>query len=158
MPQDRFSRGSPYPDTPSSSAVDLLIALHPVAVALDIDHTAVVQEPVEDSGGDQRVTEELFPLREALIGSDNRAGPLIPPADELKKQMSLLPSDRHIADFIDHDKSVSVIAAAPRGAFGVLLELADELRHGRKVDADAGIAGLDRKRSGKMGLPYLIDR
>jgi len=39
----------------------------PVAVALDVDDFAVVQQPVEDGGGDHGIPEELLPVGEAFI-------------------------------------------------------------------------------------------
>jgi hypothetical protein len=41
--------------------------LEPVAVAVDRDDFAVVQEPVEDRGGQDLVAEDLAPFAEGLI-------------------------------------------------------------------------------------------
>ena len=38
-----------------------------VAVALDVDDLAVVQQPVEDSGGDDGIPEELLPVGKAFV-------------------------------------------------------------------------------------------
>lgn len=46
---------------------DSLVFLESVAVSLDVDHLAVVQETVEDGGGDHRVTEQFLPVGKALV-------------------------------------------------------------------------------------------
>ncbi len=48
--------------------------LEPVAGAVDGDDVAVVEEPVEDGGGEDFVTEDLAPFAEGLVrGEDDRA-------------------------------------------------------------------------------------
>ena len=39
----------------------------PVALTTDVQHVAVMQQPVEDRRGDDGVAEELAPLAEALV-------------------------------------------------------------------------------------------
>ena len=48
----------------------------PVALAADVEHVAVVQQPVQDGRGDDGVAEKLAPLAEALVGSQDDAAPL----------------------------------------------------------------------------------
>jgi len=43
------------------------MALKAVAVPLDVDDPAMMQQPVEDGRGDHRVTEEFLPIREAFV-------------------------------------------------------------------------------------------
>ena len=45
----------------------------PEALAAYVEHVAVVQQPVEDRGGDHRVAKEFAPLAEALVGSQGDA-------------------------------------------------------------------------------------
>ncbi len=40
------------------------MALQPVAVALDVDHLAMVQKAVKDDRRDDRITEEFLPVGE----------------------------------------------------------------------------------------------
>ncbi len=60
----------------------------------------VMQQPVQDGGGDDAVTEHLAPGAEALVaGRDHRAA-LVAPADQLEEQIGALPVDRQIADLV----------------------------------------------------------
>jgi hypothetical protein len=45
----------------------VLSRLGGIAVALDVDELAVVQQPVVDGGGDHGIPEELLPVGEAFI-------------------------------------------------------------------------------------------
>ena len=49
----------------------------PVALATDVQHLAVVQQPVQDGRGDDGIAEKLAPLAEALVGRQDDAAPLI---------------------------------------------------------------------------------
>lgn len=57
----------------------------PVAVALDVDHHAVVEQPVQDFGGNNRITEEFLPVTEILVGGDDSRVSFIPVGDELEE-------------------------------------------------------------------------
>jgi len=57
-----------------------------VAVALDVDDLAVVQQPVEDGGGDHGIPEELLPVGEAFVGGDDRGASLVAVGDELEER------------------------------------------------------------------------
>jgi len=46
-----------------------------------------MQEPVEDSGGDHLVAEDLAPLRDHLIGGDEHAAALVAARDELEEEV-----------------------------------------------------------------------
>ena len=46
------------------------VSAEPVARALDLDDGGVVQEPVEECGGDEGVAEDLAPLGEAAVGGE----------------------------------------------------------------------------------------
>lgn len=61
----------------------------------------MVQQPVEDGGSDHGVPEELLPVREALVGRDDRRASLIAVRHELEEEVSLLADHRDVADFID---------------------------------------------------------
>ena len=66
------------------SVHDLLFLAHKffaffetVRLALDVDHGAVMQDTVQDGGGDGDVGKDLVPLGEGLIGSEDGGGLLI---------------------------------------------------------------------------------
>src|SRR5512134_3850057 len=45
----------------------------PVAVAADGDHVAVMQQPVEDGGGDHRIAEHRAPFAAAAVAGNHQA-------------------------------------------------------------------------------------
>ena len=59
------------------------MAFEPIAVSLDVDHLAVVEQPVEDGRCDHGIAEELLPVAEALVGGDDRRVSLVAVGDEL---------------------------------------------------------------------------
>jgi hypothetical protein len=65
------------------------MVLKPAAVAVDVDHLAVVQQPVEDGGGDHCIPEEFLPVGTALIRSDNGGAAVVAMGDELEEQVCL---------------------------------------------------------------------
>lgn len=47
------------------------LAFQPVAVSLDVDDPAMVEQSVQDRRGDDLVTEQLLPVDEALVRCDD---------------------------------------------------------------------------------------
>ena len=92
---------------------DVLLLLHiffaffqAVAFAFDVDDGAVVQDAVQDRGGDGDVGEDLVPLRKGLVGGKDGGGLLIPPGNELKEQVRPLNIHREITDLVDDEQLV----------------------------------------------------
>ena len=54
----------------------------PIALAPDVDHVAVMQQPVEDGRGDDGVPEQFAPLAEALVRSEDYGAPLVAGGDQ----------------------------------------------------------------------------
>ena len=50
----------------------------PVALATDVQHVAVMQQPVQDGRGDDSVAEQLAPFAESLVGRQDDAATLVP--------------------------------------------------------------------------------
>jgi hypothetical protein len=72
----------------------------PVRVALDGDDHRVVQQPVEQRGGDHGVAEDLGPLAEAAVaGQDHRAA-LVAGVDELEEQVAAAGAHRQVAELV----------------------------------------------------------
>ena len=46
--------------------------------ATDVEDMTVMEQPVQDGRGDDRVSQELSPFSEALVGSQDDAAPLVP--------------------------------------------------------------------------------
>ena len=126
------------------------VIFEPIAVTFDVDDPGVMEEPVQDGRGDDRVAEKLLPVDEALVGGQDRRALLVPVGDELEKEISLAAVDREITDLVDDDQA----GREERLPFALgFLELADQRRHGREVDLKAVTAGLDGQGDGQMGLP-----
>ena len=90
------------------SVHDLLLLAHkflsllePVRLTFDVDHSAVMQDTVQDGGGNGDVSKNLVPLGEGLIGSEDGGGLLIPPGNQLEEQIRALDVHREISNFID---------------------------------------------------------
>ncbi len=61
------------------------MSAHAVAATADVDDDGVVDEAVDDGGGDDLVSEDLAPVREATIrGEDDGRRLLVATADDLK--------------------------------------------------------------------------
>ena len=66
----------------------------PVRLALDVDNGAVMQDTVQDSGGDGDVGKDLVPLGEGLVGGKNGGRFLIPSGNELEKEICKSSNDQ----------------------------------------------------------------
>src|SRR3546814_10858441 len=66
------------------------VLTHPVAGALDLDDDGVVQQPVEQRGGDNGFAEDLTPFGEAAIGSEDHGAFFVTGVDE---QIGRAPSE-----------------------------------------------------------------
>ena len=82
------------------SVNDLLFLAHKffaffqaIGFAFDVDHRTVMQDTVQDRGGNGDIGEDLIPLGEGLVGSKDGRGLLIAPGDELEAQVR--PLDVH---------------------------------------------------------------
>ena len=65
-------------------------------MALDVDHSGVMQEPVEDRRGDDGIAEKFLPVDEALVRGQDRRALFVPVGDELEEQISLAAVDGQI--------------------------------------------------------------
>ncbi len=72
-----------------------------IGVALDVDCRRVMEDPIEDGGGDHRVPEDLVPLAEASVRGQDESALLVAAGDELEKQVRTVPVDRDLADLVD---------------------------------------------------------
>ena len=69
----------------------LPFVLEPVAFSTDVEHVAVVQQPVQHRRGDHGVAEQFAPLAEALVGSEDYAAPLVASRDQGEEGGGRLP-------------------------------------------------------------------
>ena len=77
-----------------------------VGLTFDVDDSAVMQNAIQDSGGDGNVGKDLIPLGEGLVGSKDGRCFLIPSGNELEEQVCSLNIHREIADFVNDEHPV----------------------------------------------------
>ena len=93
---------------------DLLLLAHKflslfeaVRFALDINDGAVMQNAIQDSGGNRNIGKDLVPLGEGLIGSEDGGGLLIAPGNQLEEKVGALDVHREIANLVNDQHLVS---------------------------------------------------
>jgi len=116
----------------------------------------MVQEPVEDGGGDDLVGEDLAPLGEGLVAGDDDRAAFVAVADQLEHHVRRGPVAGQVAHFVeDQDRGPKVgleLAGEPAGGFGGT-ELTDAVIEAGEVDRVPGLAGGDGERDRDVGLP-----
>ena len=80
-----------------------LALLQAVRLALNVNHSAVMQDTIQDCGGDRDIGEDLIPLGESFVGGKYCRGLFVSSGNELKEQVCALDIYRKIADFIDDE-------------------------------------------------------
>ena len=79
----------------------LALGSKPVAVAADRQHMAMVQEPVEDRGGDHGIGEHRAPFGNATVRRDQHGAGFVAPADQLEEQVRGVGLQWQVAEFVD---------------------------------------------------------
>src|SRR5215471_10077294 len=99
------------------------------ALAFDDDGIDVVQDAVEDGGGEGAVViEDLSPVFVDAVGGDHQRRALVALADNLEQQVGTVFVDRQVAELVD-DKQAGLEVAAD-----LPLEAAGGLRGGERID------------------------
>src|SRR5207249_9293129 len=83
----------------------------PVALAFEGDHGCVVDESVDQGGGDHRVAEDLAPLLEAAVGGDDDRAAFVAAGDEREEEIRGLAFEGEVADLVDDEQVVALQAA-----------------------------------------------
>ena len=134
---------------------ELGVLTQAVAGALDLDDHGVVQEPIEERGGNHRVAEDLAPLGKAPIGGEDHGAPLVASVDQLEEQAAAIGDDRQVADLVDDQERGTAeeadLVAQPALALG-LGECGDEVGERDEVDAAPGLDRLDPEGDRKVAL------
>src|SRR3546814_8558401 len=73
----------------------------PIAVTADCDHGAVVQQAIQDGGGDHRVAEHRAPLGDRAVRGEQDRAALVTPADQLEEQVGGVRIERQVAELVD---------------------------------------------------------
>jgi hypothetical protein len=74
-----------------------------VALAFEGDHGGVVDEAIDERGGDHRVAEDFAPGFEAAVGGDDDRTAFVAARDEREEQVGGLAFKRQVADFVDDE-------------------------------------------------------
>ena len=72
-----------------------------VRLALDVDNGAVMQDAVQDGGGDGDIGKDLVPLREGFVGGKDGRRFFIPSGNKLEEQVCALDVHGEVADLVD---------------------------------------------------------
>ena len=84
----------------------LLAFLETVALAFDVDDSAMMQYSVQNGRCDSDVCKNLVPLGKGFVAGKDRGDLLIPSCNELKEQISPLNIHGQIADFVDDEQLI----------------------------------------------------
>ena len=82
----------------------LTLLLQTVALPLDVDDGRMVEQAVEDGGGDDPVAKDLAPDGEGLVGGDQDGALLVAAGNELEEQVGGHPVDGQVADLVDDEE------------------------------------------------------
>src|SRR5215813_766275 len=114
---------------PKNGGGERALGLGAEALALNDDGIDVVEDAVEDGGGERAVVvEDLRPVLVGTIGGDHHRRALVALADDLKQQIGTVLIDRQVAELVD-DQQVGLEIAAD-----LPLEAAGGLRGGERID------------------------
>ncbi len=80
------------------------VLAHAVAGALDLHDDGVVQQAVEQGGGDHRIAEQAAPFREAPVGGQDHGTTLVAGVDQLEQQVSGRSTQGQVADLVDDEQ------------------------------------------------------
>ena len=71
-----------------------------VTRSLDLNDDGVMEEAIEEGGGDNWVAEDLAPFGEAAIGGKDHGAALVAGIHELEEQIPAARDDRQVPDFV----------------------------------------------------------
>lgn len=88
---------------------NLLAVSEPVGIVSEGENLAPVSEPVEESGGEDGITEEFSPAIEALVGGNDDGGILVELRDELEEEVGLEPANGEVAQLVNKHTPIKLI-------------------------------------------------
>ena len=146
--QSRPPGSTPDPDDPGPMSTQDRLR------SLGAEHVAVVQQSVEDGGGQDVVGEHAAPLGESFVAGQDDAAAFVAAADQLEHHVRRGPVQRQVANLVqDEDDGAEVgleFLGEPAGGLGDA-QLADGLIQAGEVDRVAGRAGRDGQGDGEVG-------
>ena len=126
-----------------------------VAGAGEFDEPSVVDDAVDDRGGEFVVGEDRAPFAELDVRGEDDAASLVRAGDDLVEQAGAVDVEGHVAEFVEDeqvgfgDVLEQVVEVAV--AFG-LAQLEHEAGGGEKPDVHALVDGEHAQRGGQVGL------
>lgn len=111
-----------------------------IARSLDLDDDRVVEKPVEQRGGDDRISEDLAPFGKAAIGGEDHGALLVSGVDELEEEIAAAGNDRQVADLVDDQEGrpAEIAQALPELTFPLSRgQRGNDVGEGGEVDAPA---------------------
>ena len=73
----------------------------PVAVAGDLNDDGVMQQPVQECGGNHVIAEQLAPLAKTPVGGEDDGAALVAGVDQLEEQVGATLLHRQVANLVD---------------------------------------------------------
>ena len=138
-------------------AHEFLTFFQMVRLALDVDHGAVMQDAIQDCGGNGDVGKDLVPLGEGLVRGEYGRRLLIPSDDQLEEQVCALNIHGEIANLVNDEHPVlgqdfELVGQAvlEMGLF----ELLNELVAIHVVGGEAVLGRHKAQHGGQMGLAH----
>ena len=131
------------------------VLAHAVARTFDLDHDGMVQQPVEQCGGDDGIAEDVAPFGEAPVGGEDHGALFVSGVDELEEQVGAARRDRQVPDLVDDEQRCPGEEAdlLPEHAFTLGFgELSNQIGERDELDRFAGAHRLDRKCRGNVAL------
>ena len=77
----------------------------PETMPADADGDGVMEDPVQDGGGNHAVAKDLAPAAKALVGRQDDRAALVAAADELEEEVGADPVDGQVADLVDEEQA-----------------------------------------------------
>jgi hypothetical protein len=118
---------------------------------------AVVEQAVEEGGGDDVIAEDSAPLRHRLVGGDEGARAFVALGDELEQQVCAPAFEGEVAELIEDEQLGHGEKEELLGKAGVGLGLGQRRDERRGTDGKHRVAGLDCSAAEGDGQMRLAD-
>lgn len=131
------------------------VLAQPVAGAFDLDDQSMMQQAVEECGGEDRVSEHLAPFGKAAVGGQDHRTTLVSGVDQLEEQVATPRDDGQVADLVDDQQSRSTEEAYAFRQFPFAFgagELPEQVGECAEVDTAPCLHRLDAKGDGQVAL------
>jgi len=86
---------------------EISVSSQPIAGTLDLDDHGVVEQAIEQRGGDDGIAEDFTPLGKPPVGCQDHGAFFVTRIDELEEQIGAAGGDRQITDLIDDQQARS---------------------------------------------------